>query len=74
MDVADLLMNYPRVKGQVKAFQSECGSDKLRDYQVKWKLPRWFPFTVRLDLRYLPSYDSGTYQKVLPLSDRKSVV
>ncbi|MEO1444790.1 MAG: hypothetical protein AAFV46_00880 [Cyanobacteria bacterium J06635_11] len=68
MDLADLVMNYPRVKAQIKAFQDECGSNNFKKYQVKWLWPRWFPFTIRCQLRYLPSLREGTFEQVLPLS------
>ena len=44
MDLADLLMNYPQIKGQINTFQEECGSEDFKKYQVKWLMPRFFPF------------------------------
>lgn len=70
MDLPDLLMNYPTVMSQVEAFKDECGDDDSKHYQVKWLWPRFFPLTVRLKLRYLPSKKDGKFQKVLPLAIR----
>lgn len=71
MKLANLLMNYPQIRGQVAEFQAECGSDEKEDYQVKWLWPSLFPFAIRLKIRYLPSSkEDDTFQKVLPLSIR----
>ena len=70
MDLADLTMNYPKVRGQVESFMDECGTHDTKKYQLKWLMPRWFPFTIRVKLRYLPSKKGGRFEQELPLSIR----
>jgi hypothetical protein len=63
------LLEIMQVKEKVEEFIHTVGDHELKNYQLKWNLPKLFPLRICCTLRYLPSYNKAfeVYESALNL-------